>query len=80
MLRCKAQLQRLVSAGRYDLRKHTAYSQYNSPVRYICTRVHSTRVRSKLRGDNWEKRSTMIRVAEGHKLHSQEHRVISWHV
>jgi len=42
MLRCKAQLQRQVSAGCYDMRKHTTYSWCNSPVRYICTGVYST--------------------------------------
>jgi len=55
MLRRKVQFQRKVSAGCYDLWKHTTYSRCNNPVRYITTSSHST-----LRSIQLQERSKMI--------------------
>jgi len=65
------------SAGCYDLWKHTAYSQCNNPVRYICTSGHSTlrsiQLQEKIHDDQ-------VKVLQKAKLHLRGRCAISWRI
>jgi len=77
LFRCKAQLQRYVSVGCYDLRKHKAYSQCNNPLRYIWISSRSTLCNIQLQKKIHDDQVTALQKV---KLHLRRRRAISWRI